>query len=167
MKKSLGLAVAGLAAAFALSACGSDVASDATSAAASAAAGVASSAAASAASQAASAASSAVAEVTGGACESLTSLQGSISEQTDPAATVGDVRAAVAQAQAQLDQVAAEAGPVQGALVTALQGAEGSLLDSLEGQPDDTPISEASPAVASAVQTVKSAYDSLVAALGC
>ncbi len=163
MKLTLGFAALAAAAALSLSACGSDSASSAQSAAASAA----SSAVAGAASQAASAASSAAAEVTGGACEALTSVQESVSEQSDPAATVGDVRAAAEQAQTQLEQVAADAGPVQGALVGAMQSAEGAVLSNLEGLPDDTPISEASQPVANAISGVTTAYDSLVSALGC
>ncbi|MCB0914518.1 MAG: hypothetical protein KDC23_02295 [Actinobacteria bacterium] len=159
MKLSAGLLVVAAAAALSLSGCGSQAASDAASAA--------SSAVASAASQAASAASSAAAQATSGACEALTSVQGSVAEQSDPAATVGQVRAAAEQAQTQLEQVAADAGPVQGALVSAMQAAEGALLSNLEGVPDDTPISEASQPVANAVAAVKTAYDSLTSGLGC
>jgi hypothetical protein len=56
---------------------------------------------------------------------------------------------------------------VQAALFTALQSAESALLSNLEGQPNDTPISEASPAVASAVRAVQAAYDSLMTSLNC
>jgi hypothetical protein len=97
----------------------------------------------------------------------LGSLKESISDQSDPAATVGEVRAAAEQSQRQLEQLAADAGPVQAALFTALQSAESALLSNLEGQPNDTPISEASPAVASAVRAVQAAYDSLVSSLNC
>lgn len=154
-------------AAVALTGCGSDVASDAASAAASAAASVAASAASGVASSAAAAASSAVGQATDAVCQTLGQVQTSVTEQTDPKATVGDVRAAAEQSQQQLDQLKSEAGVVQQALITGLQAAESSLLSNLEGQPDDTPISEASPAIQQAIQGVSTAYTSLNSALGC
>lgn len=167
MKIRLAAGATAVLAAVALSGCGSDAASNAASAAASAAASVAQSAASGVASSAAAAASSAVAQATEGACQSLASVQTSVTEQTDPKATVGDVRAAAEQSQQKLDQLKSEAGVVQQALITGLQAAESSLLSNLEGQPDDAPISEASPAVQNAIQGVSTAYNSLNSALGC
>lgn len=167
MKIRLAAGAVAVLAAAALSGCGSGVASDAASAAASAAAGVAASAASGAAASAAAVASSALGQAAEGACQSLGSVQTSVTEQTNPEATVGDVRSAAQQSQQDLEQLKSEAGALQQAVITGLQAAENKLVSNLDGQPDNTPISEASPAIQKAIQGVSTAYNALNSALGC
>ncbi len=140
--------------------------SGSASSAASSAVAAASSAGAAANSAAASAMASLSAE-TGGACEALNSVKSQIEEQTGGSVTVGEAKAAGEKINTQLDAVKQDAGPIKGALVTALQSAESAYLSQLAGTPDSTPLSQASPQIQAASSAVNSAYTSLTAALNC
>ncbi|HQZ84573.1 MAG: hypothetical protein QG671_3839 [Actinomycetota bacterium] len=119
------------------------------------------------ASSAAAGAMASLSAATGGACEALNSVKADVEEQTGGAVTVGEAKAAAEKVNAQLDTVKQDAGPIKGALVTALQGAESAYLSQLAGTPDSTPVSQASPQLQAASDAVKSAYTSLTAALNC
>jgi hypothetical protein len=120
-----------------------------------------------AASSAAAGAMASLSAATNGACEAMNSVKADVEQQTGGAVTVGEAKAAGEKVNAQLESVKQDAGPIKGALVTALQSAESAYLSQLASTPDSTPISEASPQIQAASNAVKQAYTSLTAALNC
>ncbi|MFI0432541.1 MAG: hypothetical protein ACH36H_05320 [Candidatus Nanopelagicales bacterium] len=166
MKRSA-LAASALLACVGLTACGNgSTASDAINSAQ----GQASSAVAAAqgaASSAAAAASSAVAQATSGVCQALSGVKADVQAQSNDQATVGQVKAAAQKSITSLNQAKADAGAVKGAVISAMVSAEQTLIDQLQGLPDDQTVAQASPKAQAAVTAVQGAYTTVTTTFNC
>ncbi len=164
MLKSVGIIVTLTAAAALATGCsGGNSASNAASSAVAAAS--------SAAAQAQSAASSALGQVQESPgsqlCNTLSEVKAQLDAQTGGSVTVGEAQAAGANISAKLDAVKQDAGPIKSAIVSGLQSAESAYLQTLQGQPANTPLSQASPQAQAAAQAVSKAYQGVATGLGC
>jgi hypothetical protein len=107
--------------------------------------------------QQANAPTSAISAAKSGACQSIASINQSLTslQQTNQTTTVGDVKATQQKLATALNTVSSKLPVGGGFLVGQAQSANNQLTQSLQGQPDNATISQASPQAQAQIQDLK------------